>query len=117
MKEGSSACLVSRPATKDVASPAGSDPGIGSEDSGSLSHLQRLQDLELEAASLAVLARRLSLALGVLLILSGILVTAVTEIALPGVLAPVGLLATGVSLIRFGGRVPDPSIMLARTGV
>jgi hypothetical protein len=52
-----------------------------------------------------------------LLILSGILVTAVTEIALPGVLAPVGLLATGISLIRFGGRVPDPSIMLARTGV
>jgi hypothetical protein len=52
-----------------------------------------------------------------LLILSGTLVTAVTEIALPGVLAPVGLLATGVSLIRFGGRVPDRSIMLARTGL
>jgi hypothetical protein len=66
-----------------------------------------VSDLELRQASLGVRARELSLSLGTLLILAGILVALVAALTATASIAPIGLIGGGVALLRFGGRPPE----------
>jgi hypothetical protein len=66
-----------------------------------------VSELELRQASLVVRARELSLGLGTLLILAGILVALVAALEATASIAPVGLIGGGIALLRFGGRRPE----------
>lgn len=63
--------------------------------------------VELREALVALRARELSLALGTLLIVAGVLVVLTAFMASYAAVAPIGMIGGGVALIRFGGRQPE----------
>jgi hypothetical protein len=66
-----------------------------------------VSELELREESLGVRARELSLTLGTLLILAGILVALIAALTATATIGPIGLIGGGIALLRFGGRRPE----------
>jgi hypothetical protein len=96
-------------ASNGVSALQGTSPALGFDlaDGRSNRVQARFDDFEAREASLRLRARELSLSLGRLLIVAGILAALLIAAFGHGEIAPIGLISGGIALIRFGGRSLD----------